>query len=313
VEHSLIAVGWLDNKPVNFISTADTTEIVSVERRIKNEKVKVPAPVVVKNYNKYMGGVDKHDKLRSTFSLGKHHKFKKYYVKLMLFLVDVAMTNSWIYYKLINPDKCKKSEARADYFLSIAQHLVRPGYDWSAKYKVPIDLDEGNEQDRSDHLPRPRRNDKAINDVMMDMDRAEFEDKCEFIDFSSVPFDVKKRSRSCQICNYEMWKPKWKGVVMCMNHGVRLCTGIMPPRSDSLPELYQVNCEKVIDYSWTCPTKTSCWNKFRDYYLPKGLFSKKEINLSENTIKFGNFIYSSELYQKKYKVLGIEVNQQDEG
>jgi hypothetical protein len=76
----------------------------------------------------------------------------------------------------------QKSEARADYFLSIAQHLVRPGSDWSAKYKKPIDLDEGNEQD------------KAINNVMMDMDRVEFEDKCEFIDFSSVPFDVKKRS-----------------------------------------------------------------------------------------------------------------------
>jgi hypothetical protein len=107
-----------------------------------------------------------------------------------------------------------------------------------------------------------------------------------------------------------MRKPKWKGVVMCMSHGVRLCTGIMPP---SLPELYQVYGEKVIDYSWTCPTKTSCWNKFHDYYLPKKLFSKKEINLSENTIKFGYFIYSSELYQKKYKALGIEVNQHDEG
>ena len=136
--------------------------------------------MVVKNYNKYMRGVEKHDKLRSTFSLSKHHKFKKYYVKLMLFLVDVAMTNSWIYYKLVNPDKCKKSEARADYFLSIAQYLVRPGYDWSAKYKVPIDLDEVNEQDRSEQLPRPQRNDKAINDVMRDMDRAELEDKYEF-------------------------------------------------------------------------------------------------------------------------------------
>jgi hypothetical protein len=47
--------------------------------------------------------------------------------------------------------------------------------------------------------------------------------------------------------------------------------------------------------------------------MSKGLFSKKEINLSENTIKFGNFIYSSELNQKKDKALGIEVNQQDEG
>jgi hypothetical protein len=32
-----------------------------------------------------------------------------------------------------------------------------------------------------------------------------------------------------------MQKPKWKGVVMCMNHGVWLCTGITFPRSDYLP------------------------------------------------------------------------------
>jgi len=63
VENSLIAVGWIDNKAVNFISTADTTDIVSIERRIRNEKVSIPAPLGVKIYNKYIGGVDKHDKL----------------------------------------------------------------------------------------------------------------------------------------------------------------------------------------------------------------------------------------------------------
>ena len=74
VENSLIAVGWNDNKAINFISTADSTEIVSVKRRIKNEKVEIPAPLVIKNYNMYMGGVDKHDKLLSTFLLGKHSR-----------------------------------------------------------------------------------------------------------------------------------------------------------------------------------------------------------------------------------------------
>ncbi len=63
-----------------------------------------------------MGGVDKHDKLRSTFALGKHHKFKKYYVKLMLFLVDIALTNSWMYYKMVNLDSTSGSELRADFF-----------------------------------------------------------------------------------------------------------------------------------------------------------------------------------------------------
>jgi hypothetical protein len=93
-DHNIIAVGWLGNKAVDFISTADTTSSRVVKRRVPNKKVEIPAPEVVCKYNKYMGGVDKHDKLRSTFSLCKQHKFKKYYVKLLLFLLDVALTNS---------------------------------------------------------------------------------------------------------------------------------------------------------------------------------------------------------------------------
>jgi hypothetical protein len=51
------------------------------------------APVAVSNYNKYIGGVDRHDRLCSSFSLCKAHHFKKYYMKLMLFLVDIGLTN----------------------------------------------------------------------------------------------------------------------------------------------------------------------------------------------------------------------------
>jgi hypothetical protein len=253
--------------------------------------------------------VDKHDKLRSTVALGKHHKFKKYYVKLMLFLMDIAMTNSWIYYKLVNPDKCKKSESRADYFLSVAEHLVRPGFDWATKYKVTPAVVE--QEFGQEHFPRGQNVDSLETNNMADMERAVTENKCEFVDFDSLPFDLKKRSKTCQICNYEMRKPKWKGVVMCLNHGVQLCSAISAARCDSTPTLYQKNGNPVTDFSWTCSSKTSCWNKFHDYYCPKGLYSKKEINVSDATIKFGNVLYSSELYQKKYKALGIEVGKQN--
>jgi hypothetical protein len=111
----MVAVGWLDNKAVHFISTADTTAINTVERRIGSVKVLLNAPEVVCNFNKFMGGVDKHDKLRSTFSLGTHHKLKKYYVELMLFLLDIVLTNSWIYYKLVNKDFTKKKEAKPSF------------------------------------------------------------------------------------------------------------------------------------------------------------------------------------------------------
>jgi hypothetical protein len=120
--HNLVAVGWLDNKPVHFISTADTTAMHSVQRRIGSTKVDVPAPEVVCRYNKYMGGVDRHDKLRSTFSLAKRHKFKKYYVKLLLFVMDVALTNAWIYYRMVNDNVKKNDQARADFFYLLQQN-----------------------------------------------------------------------------------------------------------------------------------------------------------------------------------------------
>ncbi len=52
------------------------TEVVNIMRQIRNLKVLIPAPLTVARYNRFMGGVDKHDKLRSTFSLGKQHKLK---------------------------------------------------------------------------------------------------------------------------------------------------------------------------------------------------------------------------------------------
>ena len=62
-EHNMLAVGWLDNKAVNFVSMADTTSMKSVLRRVGSKQIEVPAPEVVCNYNKYMGGVDRHHRL----------------------------------------------------------------------------------------------------------------------------------------------------------------------------------------------------------------------------------------------------------
>jgi hypothetical protein len=123
-EHQIVAIGWMHSKPVNVISTADTMEMGFVRRRIGNTKVDVEAPEAIVNYNKYMSGVDKHDRLRNSFALGKRHKYKKYYVKLMLFLIDIALTNAWIYYKMANTEEADMDESRADFFMKIASEMV---------------------------------------------------------------------------------------------------------------------------------------------------------------------------------------------
>jgi hypothetical protein len=50
--HQMLAVGWVDNMTIG-----------SVMRKVGKEKIEVNAPLAIANYNKYMGGMDHHDRL----------------------------------------------------------------------------------------------------------------------------------------------------------------------------------------------------------------------------------------------------------
>jgi hypothetical protein len=219
---------------VNLISSTDTTAVGSVKRRVQNKKVDIQAPEVVINYNKYMGGVDKHDKLQSTFALGKQHKFKKYYIKLLPFLMDIALTNSWIYFKMANSEEAKGNESCADFFVQIATEMVRQDVDGAAKYKIRRNVNVRRSSRRtcvtdnnseSGILPCGRVAGADVNAFVNLLDS----NVCTPISFKTFPFPVARKSRRCKLCNYEMCHDKWKGVVLCSQHGVRLCTESHPP------------------------------------------------------------------------------------
>ena len=57
-------------------------------------KKKVRAPTSIKRYNHGMQAVDWFDQLLSLFSLAKRHPFKKYYNKLAMALLDIALVNA---------------------------------------------------------------------------------------------------------------------------------------------------------------------------------------------------------------------------
>jgi hypothetical protein len=54
----MVAVSWIDNRAVTFISTSVSTKITEVKRHVGADRMNIPAPEIVSNYNKYMGGVD---------------------------------------------------------------------------------------------------------------------------------------------------------------------------------------------------------------------------------------------------------------
>ena len=59
-EENLMAVKWIDNKPVHLISSIINSNMSNAEPRLKRvcEKVKVDCPDPVKLYNRSMGGAD---------------------------------------------------------------------------------------------------------------------------------------------------------------------------------------------------------------------------------------------------------------
>ena len=63
-ENEIFVVRWKDNKSVALASNFDRIKPLATTKRWSKElkeKVSIPQPVMIKNYNKYMGGVDHHD------------------------------------------------------------------------------------------------------------------------------------------------------------------------------------------------------------------------------------------------------------
>ena len=73
--NGITAYKWMDSKAVHLISNYHGTETTTVQRREKNGSKKVvTCPQVVKDYNAYMGGVDKHDMLRQLYGINRKSK-----------------------------------------------------------------------------------------------------------------------------------------------------------------------------------------------------------------------------------------------
>jgi hypothetical protein len=124
----IFAFGWTDGCPVHMLSTADGShQQTTVPRQVGRVKNEVPAPNNVKAYNAYMQGVDRHDQLRALFPLTKRHGFNNWYVKMLLALIYIALTNASICYFLVNSELKKKEGHRRRFYEEIANFIIQQG------------------------------------------------------------------------------------------------------------------------------------------------------------------------------------------
>ena len=63
----------------------------------KGEKETVICPVAIRDYNRYMGGVDYFDQLHSAYSIS--WKSRRWWMRIFYYAVDACIVNSYILYK----------------------------------------------------------------------------------------------------------------------------------------------------------------------------------------------------------------------
>ncbi|KAE9109068.1 hypothetical protein PF007_g12403 [Phytophthora fragariae] len=139
----LTALLWWDRKPVHLLYTGGSKVLQSCgkfllfellfnylccacmscsERRLRGgQKVVVPCPAMMRDYQRWMEGVDIHDQLRlQRYSLQMAVVFRKYYKTIFLGLVDMAIVNAYIVYREAQK---QRGEAPADHakFLRVLQ------------------------------------------------------------------------------------------------------------------------------------------------------------------------------------------------
>ena len=97
-----LIIQWIDNKTISIITTIHkANKYTYIKRRTKVNgvfrEIQVRQPNVVKDYNKYMKGVDKSDQL-----IGKYNclrKTKKYWKTIFFHLIDIARVNAYILFQ----------------------------------------------------------------------------------------------------------------------------------------------------------------------------------------------------------------------
>lgn len=125
-KNKIFAVKWNDNKCVTLATNFDAIEPIALAPRWskeKKERVALPQPRLIYNYNHYMGGVDQHDWL-----LEKHNisvRGKKWYWSLVTRIIDMAVVNAFLLYRKIHG---KKSISIKEFRRSIAVEYLKIGH-----------------------------------------------------------------------------------------------------------------------------------------------------------------------------------------
>ena len=99
-KEGITIVKWHDSKAVHLISSHYGVEPLGTCKRWSSKEKKhidVERPLVVKEYNIHMGGVDLADMLLELYRTDL--RSRKWYMRIVFYCLDVAVVNGWLLYR----------------------------------------------------------------------------------------------------------------------------------------------------------------------------------------------------------------------
>ena len=88
---------WYDNKDVYALSTMHSDSLTTVRQQVDKASKDIHCPLIISDYNKYIGGVDLADQAMCYYSVGR--KTMKWWRRVFRRMHDQAITNAYVIYK----------------------------------------------------------------------------------------------------------------------------------------------------------------------------------------------------------------------
>lgn len=144
-EDNISVLRWMDNRQVHMASTyAGALPEDTVKRYDRTSKtiVEIPRPYAIREYNRYMGGVDMADRMIAHYPHGL--KSKRWYLRIFFHLINVCVINAWLCYKRSLNERIDLLTFKS----SVANSFIQLGVDDSKKRGRPSSLSPGNEHSK---------------------------------------------------------------------------------------------------------------------------------------------------------------------
>nr|XP_029709669.1 piggyBac transposable element-derived protein 3-like [Aedes albopictus] len=126
---NIIIVTWIDNKAIHLISTYNGVmplDIVNRWSTAQKKFISVDRPMIVRDYNQNMGGIDLNDFLVALYrtSIGT----KKYYMRIFMHFLDAAIVNGWLLYRRHTEQRGDTNHmSLLDFRIAVADYLILYG------------------------------------------------------------------------------------------------------------------------------------------------------------------------------------------